>query len=153
MSNKKVKKDERIVPTHHLTNTTVNVMKPLDKCRGCNARRLINPLGLCKRCNRESHKYISDAEISALKAEREAAAAAALAQKLLEEKEAAEKAAAAAAAAAAAGEVAKPEGEAKPGAEKEEGKKEEKGPAKPGEKKEEGKKEEKGPAKKEEKKK
>jgi len=129
-------------------------MKPIDKCRGCSARRLVNPLGLCKRCNRESHKYISDAEISALKAERAAAAAAAAAQKLQEEKEAAEKAAASAAAAAAAGVVETPAGEAKPGAEKkEDGKKDEKGAAKGGEKKEEGKKDEKGAAKKEEKKK
>ena len=102
-------------------------MKPIDKCRGCSARRLVNPLGLCKRCNRESHKYISDAEILALKAER---------------------------AAAAAGVVETPAGEAKPGAEKkEDGKKDEKGAAKGGEKKEEGKKDEKGAAKKEEKKK
>jgi hypothetical protein len=95
-------------------------MKPTDKCRGCGARRLINAIGLCKRCNREAHKFISEAEMARIKAEQEAAAAAAKA---------------AAAEAAAAKEAAKAaEAAGEEGAEGEE-KKEEEGAEKKGDKK------------------
>ena len=95
-------------------------MKPTDKCRGCGARRLINAIGLCKRCNREAHKFISEAEMARIKAEQEAAAAAAKA---------------AAAEAAAAKEAAKAAEAGEEGAEGEE-KKEEEGAEKKPDKKE-----------------
>ncbi|UCH88171.1 MAG: hypothetical protein JSV49_07850 [Thermoplasmata archaeon] len=44
-------------------------MKSLGKCRGCNRRKLINLMRLCKRCNKQAHKFISRAEMAAIQKE------------------------------------------------------------------------------------
>jgi hypothetical protein len=82
-------------------------MKTKGTCKGCDRRRIINIFGLCKRCNKEPSKYLSQAEIAKIQAE---AAAAAAATKAMEAEEAAAEAAKEAAAAA---EAAPADGEAK----------------------------------------
>jgi len=79
-------------------------MKTKGTCKGCDRRRIINIFGLCKRCNKEPSKYLSQAEIAKIQAE---AAAAAAATKAMEAAaaEAAKEAAAAAEAAPADGEA------------------------------------------------
>ena len=78
-------------------------MKPLGPCKGCGRTRLINVLGLCKRCNKEPSKFLSKKELEQIKLEQEAAAQAA--------REAKEAEAAAAAAAEAEAAAAGAEGE------------------------------------------
>lgn len=56
-------------------------MKPKGPCKGCGRTRLINIMGLCKRCNKEPTKFLSKKEIEAIQAEAEAAAQAAKEQK------------------------------------------------------------------------
>jgi hypothetical protein len=46
-------------------------MKTKSKCIGCQSIKLVNALGLCKRCNRHAHDFISDAEMVRIKRERE----------------------------------------------------------------------------------
>jgi hypothetical protein len=46
-------------------------MKTKSKCIGCQSIKLVNALGLCKRCNRHAHDFISDAEMARIKRERE----------------------------------------------------------------------------------
>lgn len=41
-------------------------MKSFGKCRGCHKRKLVNLMRLCKRCNKEAHKYISKEEMAAI---------------------------------------------------------------------------------------
>lgn len=86
-------------------------MKLTDVCRGCGARKLVNHLKLCKRCNKEASHYLSRQDIAAAKVEREALLAAKAEMKAAEELEKAEAKAAAAEAAAVEGEAA--EGEEK----------------------------------------
>jgi hypothetical protein len=88
-------------------------MKLTDVCRGCGARRLVNHLKLCKRCNKEASHYLSKQDIAAAKAEREALLAAKAELKAQEELEKAE-------AEAAKAEAATAEGEAEEGEEKKE---------------------------------
>ncbi len=110
-------------------------MKLTDVCRGCGARRLVNHLKLCKRCNKEASHYLSKQDIEAAKVEREALLAAKAEMKAAEELEKAEaKAAAAAEAEVAEGEAA--EGEEKKEEPKEGEKEEDKEGEKKGEKKE-----------------
>ncbi|MFW9880270.1 MAG: hypothetical protein ACFFG0_44925, partial [Candidatus Thorarchaeota archaeon] len=59
-------------------------MKTKSKCIGCAAIKLVNAMGLCKRCNREAHKYISGEEMARMKKEREQQLAALAAKKALE---------------------------------------------------------------------
>jgi hypothetical protein len=47
-------------------------MKTKSKCIGCQGIRLVNALGLCKRCNRHAHDFISTDEMARIKLEREA---------------------------------------------------------------------------------
>lgn len=56
-------------------------MKAKGTCRGCGRRRLINLLGLCKRCNKNPTRFLSKKEIEKARAEAAAAAAAAAEQK------------------------------------------------------------------------
>ena len=56
-------------------------MKAKGTCKGCGRRRLINLLGLCKRCNKDPTQFLSKKEIEAAQAAAEAAAAAAAEQK------------------------------------------------------------------------
>jgi hypothetical protein len=84
-------------------------MKTKGTCKGCDRRRIINIFGLCKRCNKEPSRFLSQAEIAKIQAE--AAAAAAAAKQAEAEQAAAD--AEKEAAAAAAGEEAKPEAEKK----------------------------------------
>ncbi len=86
-------------------------MKTKGTCKGCDRRRIINIFGLCKRCNKEPSRFLSQAEIAKIQAEAAAAAAAAKAAEA--EQAAADAAKEAAAAAAGAGEEAKPEAEKK----------------------------------------
>jgi len=65
-------------------------MKTKSKCIGCQAIKLVNPLGLCKRCNREAHKFLSDADMQRIKREREDLLAAAIAAKKAKKEAAAE---------------------------------------------------------------
>lgn len=46
-------------------------MKTKGKCIGCHSIKLVNTLGLCKRCNRHAHDYISIEEMVRMKRERE----------------------------------------------------------------------------------
>ena len=46
-------------------------MKTKSKCIGCNSIKLVNALGLCKRCNRHAHDFISKDEMARIKRERE----------------------------------------------------------------------------------
>jgi hypothetical protein len=108
-------------------------MKLVDICKGCGARRMVNYLKLCKRCNKEAAKYLSSKDIEAARLEREALLEAKAAMKEAEELAKAEAAAAAAAE--------KAEGEAAEGEEPKEG---EKGKPEEGEKKEEKKEDKKG---------
>jgi hypothetical protein len=84
-------------------------MKTKGTCKGCDRRRIINIFGLCKRCNKEPSRFLSQAEIAKIQAEAAAAAAAAKAAEAEQAAADAEKEAAA----AAAGEEAKPEAEKK----------------------------------------
>ena len=56
-------------------------MKPVGKCNGCGQRRLLNHLELCKRCNRESDKYVSQEDLDRLRREKEFVRQAKLKQK------------------------------------------------------------------------
>ncbi len=56
-------------------------MKAKGTCKGCGRRRLINLLGLCKRCNKDPTSFLSNKEIEQARAEAAAAAAAAAEQK------------------------------------------------------------------------
>lgn len=60
-------------------------MKLIDVCRGCGARRLVNHLRLCKRCNKEASRYLSQSDIDQAKMEREALVAAKAKMKEAEE--------------------------------------------------------------------
>jgi hypothetical protein len=51
-------------------------MKPIDVCKGCGARRLVNHLKLCKRCNKDASSFLSKSDIAKAKQEREALLAA-----------------------------------------------------------------------------
>ncbi|MFO7618717.1 MAG: hypothetical protein R6W91_03565 [Thermoplasmata archaeon] len=84
-------------------------MKTKGTCKGCERRRIINIFGLCKRCNKEPSRFLSQAEIAKIQAEAAAAAAAAKAMEAEEAAAEAAKAAAAAAEAPAEGGEAKPE--------------------------------------------
>jgi hypothetical protein len=68
-------------------------MKTKSKCIGCQAIKLVNDLGLCKRCNRHSHDFISNEEMIRLKREREEMLEASLIAKKLKKEAEAEKAA------------------------------------------------------------
>ena len=46
-------------------------MKTKSKCVGCKSIKLVNALGLCKRCNRHAHDFISTDEMARFKRERE----------------------------------------------------------------------------------
>jgi hypothetical protein len=46
-------------------------MKTKSKCIGCQSIKLVNALGLCKRCNRHAHDFISNEEMERIKRERE----------------------------------------------------------------------------------
>ena len=46
-------------------------MKTKGKCIGCESIKLVNSLGLCKRCNTHSHDFISGEEMIRIKRERE----------------------------------------------------------------------------------
>ncbi len=46
-------------------------MKTKSKCIGCGSIKLVNSMGLCKRCNRHAHEFISKDEMIRLKLERE----------------------------------------------------------------------------------
>ena len=85
-------------------------MKAKGTCKGCGRRRLINLLGLCKRCNKDPTSFLSKKDIEMAKAEAAAAAAAVAEQK-------AEDAAAAEAKEAEAAEAAEGEEGAEPGEE------------------------------------
>jgi hypothetical protein len=91
-------------------------MKLIDVCKGCGARRLVNHLRLCKRCNKEASRYLSKGDIEKARMEREALLAAKAKMKEAEELAKAEAEAA----------KAEAEGEAEEGGEKPEEKKEEK---------------------------
>ncbi|WP_455392554.1 hypothetical protein [[Eubacterium] cellulosolvens] len=67
-------------------------MKTKSKCIGCNAIRLVNAMGLCKRCNRHAHDFISKEDMARLKKEREELLAATTAAKLAKKAEAEKKA-------------------------------------------------------------
>ena len=95
-------------------------MKLIDVCRGCGARRLVNHLKLCKRCNKQASHYLSKQDIEQAKMEREALLEAKARMKEAEELAKAE-AASAAAEAAAEGEEEK--GKEKPKEEEKEGEK------------------------------
>jgi hypothetical protein len=56
-------------------------MKAKGTCKGCGRRRLINLLGLCKRCNKDPTSFLSKKEIDAAQAVAAAAAAAVAEQK------------------------------------------------------------------------
>ncbi|MCK5024773.1 MAG: hypothetical protein KAR56_04065 [Thermoplasmata archaeon] len=56
-------------------------MKGKGTCKGCGRRRLINLLGLCKRCNKDPTQFLSKKDIEMAQAEAAAAAAAAAEQK------------------------------------------------------------------------
>ena len=99
-------------------------MKTKGKCVGCKSIKLVNPLGLCKRCNRHAHDFISEDEMARIKLEREALLAATKAIKKAKKEAAAEK------------EAAK-EAEAEEGVEGEEGAAEEEGEGEEGGEKEE----------------
>ena len=87
-------------------------MKTKGTCKGCERRRIINIFGLCKRCNKDPSRYLSEAEIMKIKAEAAAFAAATKAMEAEEAAAEAEKETAAAEEAAAEGaEEKKPEAE------------------------------------------
>ena len=46
-------------------------MKTKSKCVGCKSIKLCNAMGLCKRCNRHAHDFISTDEMERFKRERE----------------------------------------------------------------------------------
>ena len=56
-------------------------MKGKGTCKGCGRRRLINLLGLCKRCNKDPTAFLSKKEIEVARAAAAEAAAAAAEQK------------------------------------------------------------------------
>lgn len=68
-------------------------MKLTDVCKGCGARRLVNHLKLCKRCNKDASRYLSKSDIEKARMEREALLAAKAKMKEAEELEKAEAAA------------------------------------------------------------
>lgn len=41
-------------------------MKSFGKCRGCERRKLVNLMRLCKKCNKEAHKFISKEEMESI---------------------------------------------------------------------------------------
>ena len=63
-------------------------MKTMAVCRGCGTTKLVNRLRLCKRCNRESWRHVSRADIEKERMMREAELQL---QKELKEQAAAEK--------------------------------------------------------------
>jgi hypothetical protein len=65
-------------------------MKLIDVCKGCGARRLVNHLKLCKRCNKDASSYLSKGDIEKARQEREALLAAKAKMKEAEELEKAE---------------------------------------------------------------
>jgi hypothetical protein len=67
-------------------------MKTKSKCIGCHAIKLVNAMGLCKRCNRHAHDFISKKDIARLKKEREEMLTASMAAKLAKKEEEARKA-------------------------------------------------------------
>ncbi len=46
-------------------------MKSSDKCIGCESIKLVNTLGLCKRCNRHAYDFLSEDEIEKARLEHE----------------------------------------------------------------------------------
>ncbi len=52
-------------------------MKGLGTCKGCGRKRLINMLALCKKCNRNAHKFVSKKDMERIQAEAAEASAAA----------------------------------------------------------------------------
>jgi hypothetical protein len=94
-------------------------MKLIDVCSGCGARRLVNHLKLCKRCNKQASQFLSKKDIEQAKLEREALLEA---KARMKEAEELAKAEAASAKAAAAAEEEEKEGE-KPKEEEKEGEK------------------------------
>jgi hypothetical protein len=56
-------------------------MKPVGNCKGCGRKKLLNHLELCKRCNRESEKYVTEEDLSRLRREVEFVRQAKLKQK------------------------------------------------------------------------
>jgi len=70
-------------------------MKPVSHCKGCGKRKLLNHLELCKRCNRESDKHVTQEDLDRLIRERDFVREAKLKQKkAAADKEAADKEAA-----------------------------------------------------------
>lgn len=59
----------------------VKYLKSKGKCRGCNRRKLINLMRLCKRCNKEAHKYLTKEEMEQILMEQASFAASAKAAK------------------------------------------------------------------------
>ena len=98
-------------------------MKEFEKCSGCGAPKMLNRLGLCKRCNKSALDLLSPEELQKIKEQHEAELASEAARKAKE----AEKAAAKEAAAAGAGDAAEGEEGAAPEGEKPEGEKPEGG--------------------------
>ena len=41
-------------------------MKSFGKCRGCQRRKLVNLMRLCKKCNKEAHKHLTKAEVESI---------------------------------------------------------------------------------------
>ncbi len=69
-------------------------MKLIDVCKGCGAKRLVNHLKLCKRCNKHASQFLSKKDIEKARLEREALLAAKAKMKEAEELAKAEAAAA-----------------------------------------------------------
>ena len=67
----------------------MGVSKSLDKCIGCEVIRLVNRIGLCKRCNKHALDFVSEAELAKAKEEHDAELAA---EHVMKETEAAKKA-------------------------------------------------------------
>lgn len=53
-------------------NRREHTMKLIDVCKGCGARRLVNHLKLCKRCNKHASQFLSKKDIEKARLEREA---------------------------------------------------------------------------------
>jgi hypothetical protein len=62
-------------------------MKTKGKCIGCESIKLVNSLGLCKRCNRHAHDFISGEEMTRIKREREMLLQSKVAKKVKEDEE------------------------------------------------------------------
>jgi len=69
-------------------------MKEFDKCKGCDQAKMLNRLGLCKRCNKNALDLLSPEELAKIKAQQAEEHAAIAARKAKEAEKAAEKAAA-----------------------------------------------------------